>query len=107
MQNYIRIYPQKNRTSSQKDGKAISNYIPNGSQTVRTGQVLNISSLANDAGVSVNTAKSWLSLLEASYIIFLLPPYYQNFNKRIIKSPKIQPLPYWFSFRKSGNRWNH
>jgi len=55
----------------------------------RTGQVLNLSSLANDTGISVNTAKAWLSLLESSYIIFLLQPYYRNFNKRIIKSPKI------------------
>ena len=55
----------------------------------RVGQVLNITSLANDAGISVNTAKSWISLLEASYIIYLLQPYYRNFNKRLIKSPKI------------------
>jgi len=55
----------------------------------RTGQVLNLTSLANDAGITVNTAKSWLSVLEASYIIYLLQPYYQNFNKRLIKSPKL------------------
>lgn len=55
----------------------------------RVGQVLNISSLANDAGIAVNTAKSWLSLLEASFIIFLLQPYHRNFNKRMIKSPKL------------------
>jgi len=55
----------------------------------RVGQVLNLTSLANDAGIAVNTAKSWLSLLESSYIIFQLQPYYRNFNKRIIKSPKI------------------
>ena len=55
----------------------------------RVGQVLNITSLANDSGVVVNTAKSWLSLLEASYIIFLLQPYHRNFNKRMIKSPKL------------------
>jgi len=55
----------------------------------RTGQILNLTSLANDAGIAVNTAKSWLSLLESSYILFLLQPYYRNFNKRIIKSPKI------------------
>lgn len=55
----------------------------------RIGQVLNLTSLANDAGVAVNTAKSWLSLLESSYIIYLLQPYYKNFNKRLIKSPKI------------------
>ena len=54
----------------------------------RIGQTLNLTSLANDAGVSVNTAKSWLSLLEASFILFQLQPYYKNFNKRLIKSPK-------------------
>lgn len=55
----------------------------------RTGQILNLSSLANDAGITVNTVKAWLSLLESSYIIYLLQPYYRNFNKRIIKSPKL------------------
>lgn len=55
----------------------------------RIGQVLNLSSLANDAGIAVNTAKAWLSLLEASFILFQLQPYYHNFNKRIIKSPKL------------------
>ncbi len=55
----------------------------------RTGQILNLSSLANDAGIAVNTAKSWLSLLETSYIIYLLQPYYRNYSKRIIKSPKL------------------
>lgn len=55
----------------------------------RVGQVLNLSSLASDTGISVNTAKSWLSLLESSYIIYLLQPYYKNYNKRLIKSPKL------------------
>lgn len=55
----------------------------------RVGQILNLSSLANDAGVSVNTAKAWLSILEAGFIIFLMPPFYKNYNKRLIKSPKI------------------
>jgi predicted AAA+ superfamily ATPase len=55
----------------------------------RVGQVLNLSSLANDAGITVNTAKAWISLLEASFVVFLLQPYYGNFNKRIIKAPKI------------------
>lgn len=55
----------------------------------RTGQILNMNSLAVDAGISTNTAKSWLSVLEASYIIYFLQPYYKNFNKRIIKSPKL------------------
>ena len=55
----------------------------------RIGQILNITSLADDCGISVITANSWLSILEASYIIFLLQPYYKNFGKRLIKSPKI------------------
>jgi len=55
----------------------------------RIGQLLNLSSLGNDCGISHTTARAWLSLLEASYIIFLLQPYYVNFSKRIIKSPKI------------------
>lgn len=55
----------------------------------RIGQILNLSSLANDCGVSHNTIRSWISILEASYVIFLLQPYYENFNKRLIKMPKI------------------
>lgn len=55
----------------------------------RIGQILNVSSLADDCGVSVPTIKSWLSILEASYIIFLLQPHFKNFSKRLIKSPKL------------------
>lgn len=55
----------------------------------RVGQILNLSSIANDCGVSHNTINGWISILEASYIIFLLYPYYENFNKRLIKMPKI------------------
>jgi len=55
----------------------------------RVGQLLNLTSLGNDCGVSHNTARSWISILENSYIIFLMQPYFKNFNKRIIKSPKL------------------
>jgi predicted AAA+ superfamily ATPase len=55
----------------------------------RCAQMLNLSEFAKDLGVSVPTIKSWLSVLEASRIIYLLPPYYNNLGKRIIKSPKI------------------
>ena len=55
----------------------------------RTGQILNLSDLAADAGITHNTAKSWISVLEASFLIFLLPPHFRNFNKRLIKSPKL------------------
>ena len=55
----------------------------------RIGQLLNINSLANDCGVSPNTAKSWVSVLGASFIIFLLQPHFKNFNKRLVKMPKL------------------
>lgn len=55
----------------------------------RAAQILNLSEISRDLGVAVNTIKRWISILEASYIIFLLPPFYKNFGKRIIKSPKI------------------
>jgi len=55
----------------------------------RTGRLLNLSNLAVDAGITHNTAKAWISILEASYIIFLLQPHHMNFNKRIIKTPKL------------------
>ncbi|MCL4449143.1 MAG: ATP-binding protein [Actinobacteria bacterium] len=55
----------------------------------RIGQLLNLQSLANDVGISHTTARSWISILEASYIIFLLPPWFNNFSKRLVKSPKL------------------
>lgn len=55
----------------------------------RSGQILNLSSLATDCGITHNTAKSWISVLEASYLLFQLRPHHQNFSKRLIKSPKI------------------
>ena len=55
----------------------------------RTGQLLNLSSLATDCGVAQSTATAWLSILEASYIVFRLTPHFANFGKRLIKSPKL------------------
>ncbi|WP_374605668.1 ATP-binding protein [Niveibacterium sp.] len=55
----------------------------------RVGQVLNLHSLAADVGVSDRTAHAWLSLLEASYIVRLLPPWFANIGKRLIKAPKL------------------
>ncbi len=55
----------------------------------RSGQLLNLSSLATDCGITHNTAKAWISVLEASYVVFLLRPHHRNFNKRLIKSPKL------------------
>lgn len=55
----------------------------------RTGQILNMSDLARDTGISVPTAKRWISLLQASYQVYLLKPYHANLSKRLIKAPKI------------------
>lgn len=55
----------------------------------RIGQLLNVQSLANDCGVSFRTITHWLSLLQASYIIILVEPYYKNFSKRLVKTPKL------------------
>jgi predicted AAA+ superfamily ATPase len=55
----------------------------------RAGQLLNLNSLANDCGITQPTARAWISLLESSYIIYLLQPYHKNFDKRVIKSPKL------------------
>ncbi len=55
----------------------------------RTGQILNISELARDLGVAVNTVKRWISVMEASFVVYLLKPFYANIGKRLVKSPKL------------------
>jgi len=55
----------------------------------RTGQMLNYTDIANEVGVSVNSIKSWVSILVSSNIVYLLQPYFSNLNKRIVKTPKV------------------
>ncbi len=55
----------------------------------RVGNLVNFSALANDCGVSHTTASKWLSIMEASYIVFLLKPFHGSFNKRLVKTPKL------------------
>ncbi|MCF8382934.1 MAG: ATP-binding protein [Chlorobium sp.] len=55
----------------------------------RNGQMLNLHALAGETGISHTTARSWLSVLESSYLVHLLPPYYRNFGKRLVKTPKL------------------
>lgn len=55
----------------------------------RIGQILNMSNLSKELGISIHTVKNWLSILEASFLIIQLQPYFENFGKRIIKSPKF------------------
>jgi predicted AAA+ superfamily ATPase len=89
-------YPNYIRTYLERDVRLIKNIPDLNSFTLfvklcagRIGQLVNLSSLAVEAGISVNTVKSWLSVLEASYIIFRLEPHFQNFNKRLVKMPKL------------------
>lgn len=55
----------------------------------RVGQLLNLNALGEEAGIAHSTARAWLSLLEASYLVFRLPPYHRNFGKRLVKTPKL------------------
>jgi predicted AAA+ superfamily ATPase len=55
----------------------------------RTGQLLNLNTLAGEAGISHTTARAWMSVLESSDLVYLLPPYHRNFGKRLVKSPKL------------------
>jgi predicted AAA+ superfamily ATPase len=55
----------------------------------RIGQIANFTSLSNDIGVSSTTIKNWISVLKASYIVFELPPFFENISKRVVKSPKL------------------
>jgi uncharacterized protein len=55
----------------------------------RSGQLLNLNGLAADCGISQPTARQWLTVLQASYVVTLLPPYHRNFGKRLVKAPKL------------------
>jgi predicted AAA+ superfamily ATPase len=87
--NYIQTYIEKDVTelTNIRDLKLFRTFLS--LCAGRAGQLLNFSALANECDISHNTAKAWLSILESSYIVFLLQPYHQNFNKRLVKSPKL------------------
>lgn len=87
--NYVQTYVQRDVTEliNIRDLKQFQTFIA--LCAARAGQLLNLNALANECGISQPTAKAWLTVLESSYLIFLLQPYYQNFSKRIVKSPKI------------------
>lgn len=92
----IDFFPNYIQTYLERDVRLLRN-ISDMSQFVRflklcagrLAQLLNVASLASECGISVPTANAWLSILETSYTIFLLKPYYRNYNKRLIKSPKL------------------
>lgn len=87
--NYIRTYLERDvrMLKNITDLSLFKTFI--GLCAGRIGQIVNIASLANDCGITQATANSWLTLLQASYLVFLLQPHHKNFSKRLIKSPKI------------------
>lgn len=87
--NYIRTYIEKDVTEliNIRDMNSFRTFL--GLCAARAGQLLNLNSMANECNISQPTAKAWLSILESSYIVFLLYPYHENFNKRLVKTPKL------------------
>ncbi len=87
--NYLQTYVEKDlkQLIDVRDLRQFRNFIS--LCAARSGQLVNLNSLGNECGISQPTAKAWLSVLESSYIVFLLQPYHVNFNKRIIKTPKL------------------
>lgn len=87
--SYIQTYLQRDVRDLAKVGDEMSFIRFLRIAAARTGQLLNISDFACDADIAVNTAKSWLSIMQASGIIYLLEPYHDSVSKRLIKSPKL------------------
>lgn len=90
------VYPSYIQTYIERDVRSITNVTDLslfkkflGLCAARVGQLVNISALALEAGISMQTVNAWLSILQASYILFLLQPYHKNFNKRLVKSAKL------------------
>ena len=87
--NYVQTYIERDLSEiiNVRDLKLFRNFIS--LCAARAGNVINLNSLANECGISQPTAKSWLSVLESSYIVFQLQPYFSNMNKRVTKSSKL------------------
>lgn len=87
--NYYRTYVEKDvrLLINLKDSRAFEQFLK--LLAGRIGQELNLQSISKQIGVSSTTLGKWLSILEASFIVTLIPPYYENFGKRVVKSPKI------------------
>ena len=89
LQDYTNTYIERDvrQVTAVKDLSLFTNFIR--LCAGHTGQVVNYSTFSNNLGVDVKTVKAWMSVLETSFVIFLQPPYYRNFNKRVIKSPRL------------------
>ncbi len=106
--NYIQTYIDRDvaELTNVQDTRRFRNFIE--LCAARNGQLLNLSNLANECGISQPTAKSWLSILESSYIVFLLSPYHKNFSKRVVKTPKLYfydtgLVAYFLGFQQVGD----
>jgi len=87
--SYIKTYLERDVRELKNIGNLLQFQTFLKSCAIRTGQILDLSALARDIGVSFTTAKTWLSILVASYQIILLPQYFQNLGKRLVKRPKL------------------
>ena len=87
--SYIKTYLQRDVRDLTKVGDETTFFRFLKTCAARTGQLLNLADLARDADVSPNTAKNWLSILQASGIIYMLEPYYTNITKRLVKTKKL------------------
>ncbi len=87
--SYLQTYLQRDIRDLARVGSETSFVRFLKATAARTGQLLNMTDLARDADIAVNTAKSWLSILQASGVIFLLEPYFGNTTKRLVKTPKL------------------
>lgn len=87
--SYIQTYLERDVRNLRNIGDLTQFQVFLRALAARNAQILNLSDLARDVGVAVNTAKDWISILEASFQIIILRPYFANIGKRLIKSPKI------------------
>jgi len=87
--DYVRTYVERDvrKLINIKDLSTFQTFL--GLCAARAGQLVNFTELSNAIGVDVKTIKSWISVLEASYIVFLLKPYHKNFSKKLVKTPKL------------------
>jgi hypothetical protein len=87
--NYVQTYVERDVAliTNIQDRRRFQNFLS--LCAARHSQLLNLNNLANECGISQPTAKSWLSILESSYILFQVAPYFENFSKRVVKSSKI------------------
>lgn len=87
--SYVQTYLERDVRSLRQVGDLVSFQSFLRILAARSGQLLNLTDVARDLGVAVNTAKAWLSVLEATYQVIVLRPYHANIGKRLVKTPKV------------------